>query len=145
MNKRQRVRKHLQTKALFDVQDKEVNNLTIRGLIMGNEFEDVVLAKLNPKERELLAQEIGLEIEKAMGRADKTWEAATDPENIRRSNLGRLYAATPEKTAPTTNRQLEAATAWSRGERWPSTAKYPSMDFEAMDKAREAAKGGGKS
>lgn len=107
---------------------------------MSNEFDEV-LTKLSPKERELLSLEIGQAVADAMAAQETARAEAADPETIRQANLAKMYAATPEKTAPIKNRQLEAATAWSRGERWPSTAKYPSMDYEAMDKARAAAKG----
>jgi hypothetical protein len=109
---------------------------------MSNEFDEV-LTKLNPKDRESLAKEIGLEVEKALARAETAREAAADPETIRQANLNKMYGShdSPVKPAQTIReRTHEAMAAWKKGERWPSNSIYASMDFEAMDRAREAAR-----
>jgi len=109
---------------------------------MANEFNDVLM-KLDPKDRDALAQEIGLEVEKAMARAEAARQEAADPETIRRDNLNQMYGShdSPVKPAQTIReRTHEAMDAWKKGERWPSNSIYASMDYEAMDRAREAAR-----
>jgi len=109
---------------------------------MSNEFNDVLM-KLDPKDRDALAQEIGREVEAAMARAETARQEAADPETIRRDNLASMYQGhgVPVKPGESVRERTHAAmAAWKAGERWESSSLYPNMDYQAMDRAREVAK-----
>ena len=51
-------------------------------------------------DREALAAEIGQAVADAMAAQETARAEATDPETIRRLNLGKMYSQTPQKPAP---------------------------------------------
>jgi hypothetical protein len=76
----------------------------------------------------------------ALAAHDREKSEASDPDKIRARTLADLYPSTPQPPPePTDKEKMQAAArAWQLGERWPrGEGLYPSMDWEARERARK--------